>query len=42
MRELHQKWVQTWASHVDDALIKQAAWGVVLAATAIVVLRAFI
>ncbi len=40
MRQLHQKWMQTWESCVDDARIEQATWGVVLTATS-VVLRAF-
>ncbi len=42
MRHWHQKWMQTWESQVDDARIEQATWGVVLAATSVVVLRAFI
>ncbi len=42
MRQLHQKWMQTWESRVDDALTERAAWAVILAATAMVVLRAFI
>ena len=42
MRQLHQKWMQTWESRVDDALPERAAWAGVLAATAMVVLRAFI
>lgn len=41
MRHWHQKWMQTWESRVDDARIEQATWGVVLAATSVVVLRAF-
>ena len=42
MRYWHQKWMQTWESRVDDALLERAAWAVVLAATAMVVLRSFI
>ncbi len=41
MRHWHQKWMQTWESRVDDALVEQATWGIVLAATSVVVLRAF-
>ena len=42
MRELHQKLTQAWESRVDDALVEQATWGIVLAATSVVVLRAFV
>jgi hypothetical protein len=42
MRQLHQKWMQTWESRVDDALVERATWGIVLAATSVVVLRAFV
>ena len=42
MRHWHQKWMQTWESRVDDNLREQATWAVVLAATAMVVFRAFI
>ena len=42
MRQWHQKWMHAWESRVDDALIEQATWAVVLAATAMVVFRAFI
>ena len=42
MRHWHQKWMQTWESRVDDALIERAGWAVVVAVTAMVVLRSLI